>query len=109
MSIPVDVPDEASTDLFAHDTGKGMRHFFAHPDIVRMCGDQHPIVPVRVVYDPKGAYWAWWDAEKRWFTMIYPAEVLVEMCFPYGSKAEESRGRGKLVNVRIDRRELPPA
>ena len=50
-------------------------------------------------------YWAWWSTEKEHFIpgMIWPEKGLVEMCFPYGSKAEVERGRGEVVNVVVEK------
>lgn len=71
---------------------------------VRMCGD-HPIVRVRVseTETPTDrSYWAWWDNERQHFTMVYYSRVQVEICFAYGSKAEEARGRGKVCQVDVE-------
>jgi len=50
----------------------------------------------------KSAYWGWKDFEKKEYCMIYPHKAGTEMCFPYGPKAEEKRGKGKLVNLVIE-------
>jgi len=82
--------------------------FFPSQMQVRMCMDErlpNPIVEVEVSQgqDMPDSYWAWWDiAGQRW-TMVFPNKKLVEICFPYGSKAEEDRGRGKLLPVKIFR------
>lgn len=34
--------------------------------------------------------------------MIWPRLFLLEMCFPYGLKAEAERGRGRMVKLRIE-------
>lgn len=47
-------------------------------------------------------YWAWWENEKNTFTLCYPMKAGVEICFPYGTKAESDRGRGVLVNVVVE-------
>jgi hypothetical protein len=94
---------EQTTVLYAHRTPDGYRHFFPHPDGVRMCGDCFPIDRVRLTTDPVGSFWAWWDAGRAAHSMVFPHQLLVEICFPYGSKAEEDRGRGKLVRVRVER------
>ena len=64
-------------------------------------------------------YWGWWEYDFDWikgervanstkgeFVFVYYHKGLVEMCFPYGSKAEEERGRGKLLPVRIIEKEV---
>lgn len=40
-------------------------------------------------------YWGWFDEKEQEFTMIYPQYFLLNMCFPYGIKAEEDRKYGK--------------
>lgn len=94
---------EQTTELYAHRTPDGYRDFFPHPDVVRMCGLDHPIDKVRLTTAHDGEQWAWWDASEHAHTIVYQDEYLVEMCFPYGSKAEEERGRGKVVRVRVER------
>lgn len=69
--------------------------------LVRMCGSG-PVVRVRVTDDPEGTHWAWWDAEKREHKFVYAHRFLVAMCFPYGPEAEERRGRGKVMQVRVE-------
>jgi hypothetical protein len=60
---------------------------------------------VLVTLDPNGDQWGWWDAEDKTFCMIFPRRMLVEMCFTYGSKVEEERDRGRVVQVRIEPRD----
>ena len=47
-------------------------------------------------------YWGWWDSERKQWEYVYIKKFLVEMCFPYGAVAEESRGRGFLRPVNIE-------
>lgn len=78
-------------------------NFFISQRVAEMFlpGRQH--VHVRIVPDEAGDYFTWWDSEKDTFNFTAPAEVLVEVCFAYGSKAEEERGRGRLIRCRIER------
>ena len=46
-------------------------------------------------------YWAWWDNEREKFTLIWPKYFLLNMCFTYGMKPEEERGRGKAYRVNV--------
>jgi hypothetical protein len=94
---------EQVTELYAHHTPSGYRHFFAHPDIVRMNGNSFPIHRVRLTTDETGALWSWWNAEKREHQFTWGFREAVEMCFPYGYRAAEERGLGKLVRVRVER------
>ncbi len=46
-------------------------------------------------------YWGWFDTEKQEFTMIYQQYFLLNMCFPYGIKAEDDRNFGKAYRLKI--------
>lgn len=63
---------------------------------------QPPQIPMqkKVVEVPMQCeMWAWWNNEKKRFSMIYPAEMIVRMCSPDGFKRAEERGEGKVVKV----------
>lgn len=49
--------------------------------------------------DVNGNYYGWLGAGDTEPTMIYPAQILVDMCFPYGPKVEEDRGRGRRIRL----------
>lgn len=51
------------------------------------------------VNDPD--YWAWWDNKEQRFSIIWAKHFLLEMCFPYGIKAEEDRDFGKAYRVNV--------
>lgn len=79
--------------------------FYGHPTLVGMCGHDR-IFKVRVeeaelIPDTRGlcnanpeGYFAWWDEEDQEFCHVGASLHLVEICFPYGTKAEADRGRG---------------
>lgn len=46
-------------------------------------------------------YWGWFDEPRQEFTMIYPQYFLLNMCFPYGIKAEEDRKYGKAYRLEV--------
>ncbi len=93
------------TVLYCHKhppdrNGTVYENFFLSPIGVRACGTKHPVIRVTVraaENDENHSHWGWWDNERQHFAMIYPAKFLAEMCFTYGSKAEEDLGRGKLM------------
>jgi len=97
-----------STDLFAHRTKSGFHHFYPIREAVRMCGSGE-VVAVRVVEDEEGPLYGWWDLEQLHHSMIYPALILLDMCFPEGIKGAEKAGRGRAVRLRVEERptELP--
>jgi hypothetical protein len=82
---------------------------------VKMCGSygapgrvDPPIVRARVAEIQPGEespYYGWWSNENECFSMIFPSKGQSEICFTYGSKAEEERGRGHQLNVTVT--ELP--
>jgi hypothetical protein len=79
-------------------------HFDANPEIVKLYGD-HPIHRVRVTLvegKHDGIYWGWLDTDGKHLEYVYPSRDAVEVCFPYGSKREEARGRGKVVGLLVE-------
>lgn len=53
--------------------------------------------------DPSATHWGWLDAkpEKTEPLMIWPRQGLFEMQFPYGSKVEVDRGKGRVVRLAV--------
>lgn len=89
-------------------------HFYQR-ELIVMCSLGEPIkVRLTELSEPEeGCYWSWkklldnsFPEEKQLsvpeFHFTGAAVCLVEICFAYGSKAEEARGRGKLVPVRME-------
>lgn len=93
--------NEQVTEMYAQQTSRGLANFFKSRQAYVACGDA-PVVRVRIITDDAGSHWSWWDAERKSHSMIFGSRVLVEICFPYGSRAEEERGRGKVVRVRVE-------
>lgn len=69
-----------------------------------------PIIPVTVSEEPNGRYWGWIVTGEDTPRMIWPSEVQFKMCFPYGPEAEQERGRGRIVRLKIEasQRDAPP-
>ena len=100
--------------------------FYPHTFGVRMHDNKAEVLKVRVVEDPEGTYWGWWDLdsppdhtptsfyEQRTgntsprFLFVYPEHMLLNMCFPYGMEVEEERGHGKCYKVRVEVLEKVP-
>lgn len=98
--------------------GKHYHHFGIHPrsaflygndpkDIVeltmKLANDQD--VPEHIAGEksnPNADYWGWYSNEDERFVFIWQAYLLLDMCFPYGMKAEEERGRGKAYRLEIE-------
>ena len=87
--------------LFAHLTPRGLEHFFPSARAVKMCGD-FPIVQVNLTEVEAGDHWAWWDAERGRFSMVYRSRGLLDMCSPDGFEHATAIGRGKVMRVRVD-------
>lgn len=89
-----------------HDGKPYYRHFFPNPAAMQICGvDSKDVYRCRVTEDTEqpDSYWAWWDNERKRFTsIIFHKKLLAEICFPYGYKAEEARGRGVLLPVKVE-------
>lgn len=81
--------------------GGGFYSFFEHLDIIRLTG-QSPIIAVRVILDDAGDHYTWHDYERDTLDYTAPTLDMVEICFPYGTKTEEERGRGKLKRCRVE-------
>lgn len=60
--------------------------------------------PVQVTIDPEGTYWGWLETGGDVPIMVYPHKTLFEVCFPYGYRAEEEKGKGHAVRLRIEAR-----
>lgn len=74
---------------------------------VKLHGVDDPIVPVRIrertEADPPSGYWGWLPADDpSAYCFVWPSEVQLNMCFPYGPEAEEARGRGRKVNLIVE-------
>jgi predicted SPOUT superfamily RNA methylase MTH1 len=96
--------------------GKHYAYFGIHPKTAFLYGDkpedietitikisdnQTPVPPNSEKDSSKPDYWGYYDNESRKFTHIYPAYFLLNMCFPYGIKAEEDRNFGKAYRLEI--------
>lgn len=115
---------ERSTKLYAHwedgRNGSFWWHFYPSTHVytkglIGFDADEVDPVLVRDLREGEDSpYWAWWDLQnkdhrtsesKPCFAHVYPNKGLVEMCFLYGTKAEEERGYGLLLNVFVEKRE----
>jgi hypothetical protein len=82
-----------------------LRHFFGNMSQMRCCGAdekrRYRVEVSRGTHGDPGGYWGWWNLEYMRWEMVFGSKVQVEVCFPYGSKAEEERGRGWLLPVDV--------
>jgi hypothetical protein len=91
--------------MFAHRYDDGLLWNVGSIRFVEHHGLSEPIVKVdvhEVAEDsPDGTHWGWLDSDDRDPTMIYPHRGMLEMCFPYGSKVEIERGKGRVVRLAV--------
>ncbi|RLI53387.1 MAG: hypothetical protein DRP09_15845 [Candidatus Thorarchaeota archaeon] len=76
-------------------------HTYGSEIQLTMCGCDTPIpVIVRLAGDnERPTHWAWWDARKLRFSMIFKSKVQLDMCFPYGRSVAEDSCDGVGVEV----------
>ena len=58
-------------------------------------------VKVEEDFTGKNEYYGWFDNSTQDYRMIWCKKQLVEICFPYGYKIEEEKGKGRLVPLKI--------
>ncbi|KKL81869.1 hypothetical protein LCGC14_1990450 [marine sediment metagenome] len=68
---------------------------------VELFGMSNTIVPVIVEESDGGTYYGWLETDENEPRMICPSEVEVDMCFPYGYKIEEKKGRGRRIRLTV--------
>lgn len=79
------------------------KNIFSSEKAVSMCSKEKiRKINVREAKDGEDTvYVGWLDSEGN-IDFIFPNLILLEVCFPYGSKTEEKLGRGKVIRVKID-------
>jgi hypothetical protein len=99
-----------SWDLWAH-ARKGSYQHIGEKWWVEIHQLPDPVVPVTVTLvdkdAPDGTHWGWIDATGRDHgrpVMIWAFRGAFDMQFPYGPEAEEERGKGRVVRLRITER-----
>jgi len=106
-----------------HSTGEKFFHdIYPSKMQVGMCLDtwdknDERIIPLQVREAKDGdkpTHWGWIDApnellgrmnENEEISMIFATETMLKICFPYGLKAEEERGKGRAVRVVVEKRQ----
>jgi len=79
-------------------------NIFNNDRSVRMCiSSPEKIYKIDVkeaTKDEETSYVGWLDSEGN-ISFIFPNLVLLEVCFPYGTKPEIELGRGKIIKIVI--------
>lgn len=99
-----------------------LSHFFPSAFTTRLCteGTRNKVLLVRLeetqcAPDENGVedapiFWTWYEAKDQTFHFTNESVHGVSICFPYGTKAEEKRGNGRLTRVIVTIvREATPA
>lgn len=75
-----------------------------HPKMVKLYreGEIFKVSVREANWGENTIYWGWFDYERQIYLYIYPTEVLVNICFPYGPEIEAHRGRGRKVRLVIE-------
>ena len=68
---------------------------------VKAHGLSFPIARVEITENPTGSYFGWVEDGELKGAYVWPSEMQTEMCFPYGSKAEELKGRGRKTRLSV--------
>lgn len=82
--------------------GKFVYLHFGTKRFVELHGLHKPIVPVVLTEDPEGSYWGWLQTGDTTVCMVWPSKKQLEMCFPYGTKADADQGYGRVVRMRAE-------
>lgn len=101
--------DPSSHVYYAHlgHDRDGQRHYTnASPNKwwLDLFGSKDPVVALnireRLPTDPPSTYWGWLDhKDPGKYLFVWRDPDLFEMNFPYGSKVEEDKGKGRRVNL----------
>lgn len=96
----------------ARGTGPGGQLIWLHTSsnrrFVEACADRgQAIIAVTVrerqPADPPSPYWGWEETGTPGeYVFVWPRRIQFEMCFTYGPKAEEERGKGRAVNLIVE-------
>ncbi len=77
-------------------------NIFSSSFATKMCGyDESEIDAILFEEDEDGQYWSFQDTGEEDYHLIFPHEVLFNICFAYGVKAEVDSGRGRIVHLSI--------
>ena len=70
--------------------------------VVEMCGyTEDEIWAIVFEEAPDGEYWSFQDTGEDDYHLIFPHEILFNVCFPYGVQVEVDAGRGRVVRLRV--------
>lgn len=86
--------------MFGWPNGHGGWSALGDERYVRLHGCSEPVAVI-VTEDPEADHLGWIGTEDTAPNMIQHKRIF-EIQFPYGSKAEVERGRGRVVPVRIE-------
>ena len=65
-------------------------------------GPYYKLIFKEAVKPETNNYRGWKISREETYRFIHPLKVGIEICFPYGTKAEEEKGKGKLVELVLE-------
>lgn len=106
----IDVPVGYSETHYLAEGQASYKLWWSERIIQITYGKSTPIRAVRVtVLNPEKAggtdWWGWYAEEKGSISklhLIFKSWPLLSVCFPYGLKAEEDAGRGRIVRLKLE-------
>jgi hypothetical protein len=87
--------------FYVHKEKDVYRHFFQSLAQMKMCGSGE-VTLVKVTEDPHGDYYGWLRVDKVEYSLIFKTLLSLEVCFPYGTKAEVEAGNGRVVRLKVE-------
>lgn len=94
----------AAWRMFAH-ARNGSHEHLGERWWVELHGFPDPVVEVEAREVPRdspdGTHWGWLDSGQQVPSMIWAFRGAFDAQFPYGPEAEEKRGRGRVVRLKV--------
>ena len=79
-------------------------NIFSHEKAVKMCNNSPEKIykiDIREATEDEETPYVGWLYPDGTISFIFPNRVLLEVCFPYGTKAETEMGKGKVIRIVI--------
>jgi hypothetical protein len=104
-------PDPSAIFYYAHRRERNgkVSYYNASPNLrwLNLFQSPDPIVRLRIrewrVGDEEPSYWGWLKTgDPGKYTLVWPTEIQFNICFQYGYKPEEDRGKGRRVKLVVE-------
>jgi hypothetical protein len=99
---------QINNEWFAHQENEKFTHISRIS--VDMCYANHEIVPIRLIEDSNGTYFAWEkyvDHQNRplqtpYISLVFDSIEILDMCFPQFTDGAIKQGLGRVLRVNIE-------